>query len=49
MGMSETATTSTPSTGARLGARLRALRVAGGLTQTERPPGPLPEEYITPI
>ncbi len=49
MGMSETATTSTPNTGARLGARLRALRVAGGLTQTELAAGRFSKEYISQI
>lgn len=49
MGMNETATTSTPSTGARLGARLRALRVAGGLTQTELAAGRFSKEYISQI
>ncbi len=49
MGMSETAMTSTPSTGARLGARLRALRVAGGLTQTELAAGRFSKEYISQI
>ena len=49
MGMSETATTLTPSTGARLGARLRALRVAGGLTQTELAAGRFSKEYISQI
>ena len=49
MGMNKTATTSTPSVGARLGERLRALRVAGGLTQTELADGRFSKEYISQI
>ena len=49
MGMNKTATTSTPSVGARLGERLRALRVAGGLTQTELAAGRFSKEYISQI
>ena len=48
MGMSETATTSTPG-GARLGERLRALRMAAGLTQTELAEGRFSKEYISQI
>ena len=48
MGMSETATTSTPG-GARLGERLRALRIAAGLTQTELAEGRFSKEYISQI
>jgi tetratricopeptide (TPR) repeat protein len=49
MGMSETATTSTSGAGARLGARLRALRIAQGLTQTELAEGRFSKEYISQI
>ncbi len=49
MGMNETATTPTPTTGVRLGERLRALRVAGGLTQTELADGRFSKEYISQI
>jgi tetratricopeptide (TPR) repeat protein len=48
MGMSETATTSTPG-GARLGERLRALRIAAGLTQTALAEGRFSKEYISQI
>jgi tetratricopeptide (TPR) repeat protein len=55
MGMSDTATTtaSTPpagaSPGARLGERVRALRVAAGLTQTELAAERFSKEYISQI
>jgi tetratricopeptide (TPR) repeat protein len=50
MGMSETATTSTPGpAGARLGERVRALRVAAGLTQGELAEGRFSKEYISQI
>jgi tetratricopeptide (TPR) repeat protein len=49
MGMSETATTSTPTAGARLGERVRALRVAAGLTQTELAADRFSKEYISQI
>ncbi len=52
MGMSEIATTSTPgwaSGGTRLGERVRALRVAAGLTQVELADGRFSKEYISQI
>ena len=49
MGMSETATTPTSGAGARLGERLRALRIAAGLTQTELAEGRFSKEYISQI
>jgi len=52
MGMSEIATTSTPgwaSAGTRLGERVRALRVAAGLTQVELADGRFSKEYISQI
>ena len=52
MGMSETATTSTPgwaTGGTRLGERVRALRVAAGLTQVELADGRFSKEYISQI
>lgn len=49
MGMSENATTSTPGPGARLGERLRTLRVAAGLTQSELAQGRFSKEYISQI
>jgi len=49
MGMSETATTSTPGPGARLGERLRTLRIAAGLTQSELAQGRFSKEYISQI
>jgi tetratricopeptide (TPR) repeat protein len=61
MGMRETAITSTPSassitgrtagptTGARLGERVRALRVAAGLTQTDLAADRFSKEYISQI
>jgi tetratricopeptide (TPR) repeat protein len=48
MGMSEIAT-SVPAGGTRLGERVRALRVAGGLTQTELAGGRFSKEYISQI
>jgi len=47
MGMNETATTSAP--GPRLGDRVRALRVAAGLTQGELAEGRFSKEYISQI
>ncbi len=52
MGMSETPTTSTPDRaipGTRLGERVRALRVAAGLTQVELAGGSFSKEYISQI
>jgi tetratricopeptide (TPR) repeat protein len=49
MGMNEIATTSTPGGGARLGDRVRELRIAGGLTQTELASGRCSKEYISQI
>ncbi len=51
MGMSQTATTSEPGSvgGARLGARLRALRVANGLTQSQLAGERFSKEYISQI
>ena len=48
MGMSDIAT-ATPAGGTRLGERLRALRIAGGLTQTELAGGRFSKEYISQI
>ena len=47
--MIETATTSTPSASVRLGERVRALRVAAGLTQTELAGDRFSKEYISQI
>jgi tetratricopeptide (TPR) repeat protein len=48
--MSETATpTPTPAGGARLGERVRALRVAAGMTQVELAGGRFSKEYISQI
>ena len=48
--MSETATTTpTPPGGARLGERVRALRVAAGMTQVELAGGRFSKEYISQI
>jgi tetratricopeptide (TPR) repeat protein len=49
MGMIETAATSTPSTGSRLGERVRALRVSVGLTQTQLAGERFSKEYISQI
>ena len=52
MGMNEIATTSTPGSpagGTRLGERVRALRVAAGLTQAELAGGRCSKEYISQI
>ena len=52
MGMSETAMTPTPgwaTGGTRLGERVRALRVAAGLTQVELADGRFSKEYISQI
>ena len=54
MGMSETATTSAPGAGslqggARLGGRVRSLRMAAGLTQNELAEGRFSKEYISQI
>jgi len=47
--MIETATTSTPSASVRLGERVRALRVAAGLTQTELAADRFSKEYVSQI
>lgn len=47
--MIETATKSTPSASVRLGERVRALRVAAGLTQTELAADRFSKEYISQI
>ena len=47
--MIETAATSRPSTGSRLGERVRALRVSVGLTQTELAGERFSKEYISQI
>jgi len=49
MVMPETATTSTPLGGGRLGERERALRVAAGLTQSDLAAGRFSKEYISQI
>ncbi len=51
MGMNETATTavSPPGGSARLGERVRSLRVGAGLTQTELAAGRFSKEYISQI
>ncbi len=49
MGMIETAATSTPAAGSRLGERVRALRVSAGLTQTELAGNRFSKEYISQI
>jgi tetratricopeptide (TPR) repeat protein len=49
MGMNETATRSAPAAGARLGDRVRALRVAAGLTQAQLAEGRFSKEYISQI
>ena len=49
MGMIETAATSTPAAGSRLGERVRALRVSAGLTQTELAGDRFSKEYISQI
>ena len=49
MGMIETAATSTPAVGSRLGERVRALRVSAGLTQTELAGERFSKEYISQI
>ncbi|MBM2822339.1 MAG: hypothetical protein HW413_1085, partial [Thermoleophilia bacterium] len=49
MGMIETAATSTPPKGSRLGERVRALRVSAGLTQTELAGERFSKEYISQI
>ena len=49
MGMNETATTTTPAGGSRLGERVRSLRIAAGLTQTELAGGRFSKEYISQI
>jgi len=49
MGMIETAATSTPAVGSRLGERMRALRVSAGLTQTELAGERFSKEYISQI
>ena len=47
--MIETATKSTPSASVRLGERVRALRVAAGLTQTELAADRFSKEYVSQI
>jgi len=49
MGMIETAATSKPAAGSRLGERVRALRVSAGLTQTELAGERFSKEYISQI
>jgi tetratricopeptide (TPR) repeat protein len=49
MGMRETATTTTPGATVRLGERVRALRIAAGLTQSELAGGRFSKEYISQI
>jgi tetratricopeptide (TPR) repeat protein len=49
MGMNETATRTAPVAGARLGHRVRALRVAAGLTQAQLAEGRFSKEYISQI
>lgn len=50
MGMNETATAASPSGGSsRIGERVRSLRVAAGLTQTELAAGRVSKEYISQI
>ena len=49
MGMIETAATSAPAAGSRLGERVRALRVSAGLTQTELAGERFSKEYISQI
>jgi tetratricopeptide (TPR) repeat protein len=49
MGMNETATRTAPAAGARLGDRVRSLRVAAGLTQGQLAEGRFSKEYISQI
>jgi tetratricopeptide (TPR) repeat protein len=50
MGMNETATAAqTPEAGPRLGERVRSLRIAAGLTQTDLAAGRFSKEYISQI
>jgi tetratricopeptide (TPR) repeat protein len=49
MGMNETATTTAPAGGSRLGERVRSLRIAAGLTQTDLAGGRFSKEYISQI
>jgi tetratricopeptide (TPR) repeat protein len=49
MGMIETAATSPPAVGSRLGERVRALRVSAGLTQTELAGERFSKEYVSQI
>ncbi len=49
MGMPETATSPAPTAGARLGERLRTLRVSAGLTQTQLAGERFSKEYISQI
>jgi transcriptional regulator with XRE-family HTH domain len=49
MGMNETATRTAPAAGARLGDRVRALRVAAGLTQAQLAESRFSKEYISQI
>ena len=47
--MPETVTPPAPSAGTRLGERVRSLRVAGGLTQTQLAGTRFSKEYISQI
>jgi tetratricopeptide (TPR) repeat protein len=49
MGMRQTATREAPEAGARLGDRVRGLRVAAGMTQAELAEGRFSKEYISQI
>jgi len=49
MGMRQTATQKAPAPGARLGDRVRALRIAAGLTQGQLAEGRFSKEYISQI
>ena len=49
MGMHETATPKAPAAGARLGDRVRALRIGAGLTQGQLAEGRFSKEYISQI
>jgi tetratricopeptide (TPR) repeat protein len=49
MGMRDIATTSPPEAASRLGERLRSLRLAAGLTQSELAAGRFSKEYISQI
>jgi tetratricopeptide (TPR) repeat protein len=49
MGMHETTTRAAPTSGVRLGDRVRALRIAAGLTQGQLAEGRFSKEYISQI